>query len=443
MSYRIKAILLASVATLAVGAAQAQSSDVEARIAALEAMVAELKAELAEERAGMDEAIVRLDNVEREAADRPVVATDGFAVGETTFKISGFIDADTAVTSLSDGQIASNSIARDFYIPSATPIGGDDSTQTDLTAQATRLGVTAQRQVNGKTLTGYMEMDFLGSAQGNELVSSSFSPRLRRAYIDYGNWRIGQEWSTFQNTSAIPESASFLVLSDGMVFVRQAQIRYTNGNFQLAIENPNTTSLNFGSQDENLLPDVVARYNLSGDYGNVSFAAIGRQLRADTVLDGDPDPDVFVAVPLEEEVFGWGLSTAGRVKVGDGGDIRFNLTAGEGLGRYIGLAASRATALDPGGELEAIPSYGGLIAFRQPFGETARFNIGYSGLWVDNPDYLGGGVNSSVQSAYTAILWEPIERVTMGTELMYGIRELESGADGSITRFTFSTKYAF
>ncbi|MEL6566883.1 MAG: DcaP family trimeric outer membrane transporter [Pseudomonadota bacterium] len=430
MSYRIKAALLSTVAAFAVDAAQAQASDVEARIAALEAMVAELKAELAEERADMDEAIVRLENVEREATDRPVVATDGFVVGDTTFKISGFIDADTHITALSDGQIGSNSIARDFYIPSATPIGGDDSTQTDLTAQATRFAVTAQRQVGGKALTGHIEMDFLGSAQGNELVSSSFSPRLRRAYIDYGNWRVGQEWSTFQNTSAIPESASFLVLSDGMVFVRQAQIRYTNGNFLVAIENPNTTSLNFGSQDENVLPDVVARYNMKGDFGNVSLAAIGRQLRADFGAN-------------EEEVFGWGLSAAGRVNVGESGDIRFNLTGGEGLGRYIGLAASRATALDPSGDLEAISSYGGLIAFRQPFGETARFNVGYSGLWVDNPDYLGGGATSSTQSAYGAILWEPIEKVTMGAELLYGIRELESGADGSITRFTFSTKYAF
>ncbi|MEM1150843.1 MAG: DcaP family trimeric outer membrane transporter [Pseudomonadota bacterium] len=430
MSYRIKSALLSTVAVFAIGAASAQSPDLEDRIAALEAMVAELKAELAQERADMDSAIVRLDQVEKEAADRPVVAREGFLVGDTTFKISGFVDADTHITSLSDGQIGSTSIARDFYIPSATPIGGDESTQTDLTAEATRLAVTAQREVAGNTLTGYIEMDFLGSGQGNELVSNSYSPRLRRAYIDYGAWRVGQEWSTFQNTSAIPESASFLVLSDGMVFVRQAQIRYTNGNFQFAIENPNTTSLNFGNQDENLLPDLIARYNLSGDYGNVSFAAIGRQLRADFG-------------PTEEEVFGWGLSTAGRVNVGTGGDIRFNLTAGEGLGRYIGLAASRATALDPGGELEAIPSYGGLIAFRQPFGETARFNVGYSGLWIDNPDYLGGGVNSSLQSAYGAILWEPVERVTMGTELLYGVRELESGADGSITRFTFSTKYAF
>lgn len=426
----IRTLFLGSVAAMALNTATAQTASVEERIAALEAMVAELKAELAAERADMDDAIVRLENVEREATDRPVVATDGFVVGDTTFKISGFIDADTHVTALSDGQIASNSIARDFYIPSATPVGGDDSTQTDLTAQATRFAVTAQRQVNGKALTGHIEMDFLGSAQGNELVSNSFSPRLRRAYIDYGNWRVGQEWSTFQNTSAIPESASFLALSDGMVFVRQAQIRYTNGPFQVAIENPNTTSLNFGNQDENLLPDVVARYDFSGDYGNVSVAAIGRQLRADFGTQ-------------EEETFGWGLSAAGRVKVGEKDDIRFNITGGEGLGRYIGLAASRASALDMNGEIEAIGSYGGLVAWRHPFGDTARLNVGYSGLWVDNPDFLGGGVNKSVQSAYAAVLWEPIEKITMGTELMYGVRELESGTDGSIARFTFSTKYAF
>ncbi|MDJ0921588.1 MAG: DcaP family trimeric outer membrane transporter [Henriciella sp.] len=427
----LKASLLIGSALTMSGAAYADISDIEERIAALEAMVEDLKAELAEERADVEEAIVRLDKVEQATPTDRVFATNtGFMVGDTTFKLAGFIDVDAHATTLSDGQIGSNSIARDFYIPGATPIGGDDTTFTDITAQASRFAVTAQKPVGENTVTGYLELDFLGSAQGNELVSSSFSPRLRRAYIDYKGWRVGQEWSTFQNTSAIPESASFLVLSDGMVFVRQAQIRYTRGNWQFAVENPNTTSLNIGSRDENLLPDVVARYNLKGDFGNVSFAAIGRQLRADLGT-------------TEEETFGYGLSVAGRVNVGEKDDIRFNLTAGEGLGRYIGLAASRATALDPSGDLEAIPSYGGLIAWRHPFGETARFNLGYSGLFIDNPDYLGGGATSSVQSAYGAVLWDIAPKVTLGTELLFGQRELESGADGSITRFTFSTKYAF
>ena len=431
MFKRLKAGLLASTALSLAGLASADISDIEDRIAALEAMVAELKAELAEERADMDDAIVRLDKVERATpTDRSFATNTGFMVVDTTFKIAGFIDVDVHATTLSDGGIASNSIARDFYIPSATPIGGSETSFTDITAQASRIALTAQKPAGDKTITGYVEMDFLGSAQGNELVSNSYSPRLRRAYIDYGNWRVGQEWSTFQNTSAIPESASFLILSDGMVFVRQTQIRYTNGNWQFAVENPNTTSLNIGSRDENLLPDVVARYNMKGDFGNISIAGIARQLRADLGA-------------TEEETFGYGLSLAGRVKVGEKDDIRFNLTGGEGIGRYIGLAASRATAQDPNGDLEAIPSYGGLIAWRHPFGKTARLNLGYSGLFVDNPSYLGGGVTKSVQSAYGAVLWEMAPKVTTGVELMHGIRELESGAEGDISRFTFSTKYAF
>ena len=434
MKVVLKSLLMSTVAFATVQGAVADGhsqAELEARLAALEAMVAELKTELAEERAVADSAIVRLDRVENTmATDRPVTTIEGFMVGDTTFKISGFIDVDAHVTNFSDGPVTSNSIVRDFYIPGSTPIGGDEYTVTDLTAQASRFAITAQRPTGDKAVTGYLELDFLGSAQGNELVSSSFSPRLRRAYIDYNGWRVGQEWTTFQNTSAIPESASFLALSDGMVFGRQAMIRYTNGNWQFAVENPNTTSLNFGSVDDNLLPDLIGRYNFKGDYGNVSVAAIARQLRAD-----------FGAT--EEEVFGYGLSVSGRVKAGEKGDVRFGLTGGEGLGRYIGLAASRATALDPTGSLEAIPSYGGHIAYRHPFGETARFNIGYSGLFVDNPTYLGGGVTQSVQSAYGAVLWDVAPKVTLGTELMFGQRELENGTDGGLTRFTFSTKYAF
>ena len=431
MKRSLKSLMLISVAAATLPVVAAQEQTLEDRIAALEAMVADLKSELADEKAKADEAIVRIDQVENTmATDRPVTTTSGFMIGDTTFKLSGFIDVDTHVTNFSDGQIASNSIARDFYIPSATPIGGDDYTVTDLTAQASRFAVTAQKPVGDEQVTGYLELDFLGSAQGNELVSNSYSPRLRRAYVDYKGWRVGQEWSTFQNTSAIPESASFLALSDGMIFVRQAQIRYTNGPWQVAIENPNTTSLNFGSVDDNVLPDLIGRYNFKGDFGNVSVAAIARQLRADFGSN-------------EDEVFGYGLSVSGRLNVGDGGDVRFGLSGGEGLGRYIGLAASRATAIDPSGDLEAITSYGGHVAWRQPVSENGRISLGYSGLFVDNPDYLGGNVNKSVQSGFAAFLWDVAPKVTLGTEILYGVRELENGLEGNLTRLTFSTKYGF
>ncbi|MEM9234543.1 MAG: DcaP family trimeric outer membrane transporter, partial [Pseudomonadota bacterium] len=315
------------------------------------------------------------------------------------------------------------------------PIGGDDQTVTDFTAEASRLFVEAKREMNGQTVKGYVEMDFLGSLQGNERVSNSFSPRLRRAFVTVNGWLLGQEWSTFQNTTAIPESASFLTLSDGMVFIRQPQIRYTRGNFQIALENGDTTiTSTTGARieaDSNAVPDVVLRYNAKGDYGNVSIAGIARQLRAD--LPG-----------FEEEDFGYGLSISGRLNAAGKDDIRFNLFGGEGLGRYVGLNAVNGAAVDPlTGNLEAISSYGGLIAYRHPFGDTARVNIGYSGLWADNPDFAMPAMTKSVQSVYGAVLWDVAPKTTVGAELLLGTRENEAGDDGTLTRLTLSTKYAF
>ena len=436
-------IALAAGAILACPApALAQGSDLETRVQALEALVQELQQELAAARAEQveaDDAIVRLESAATEdRALRPSAQTanaDGFMVGDTRVRIGGFMDLDAHVTTLSDGAIASGSIARDFYIPGATPVGGEETTTTDFTAESTRIFVNASRDVNGRAATGYLEVDFLGSLQGDERVSNSFSPRLRRAYLDYNGFRLGQDWSTFQNTSAIPESASFLILPDGMVFVRQAQIRYTNGPWQFALENGDTTFTSVGGgrveADTNTIPDVVARYNRSGNFGNYSVALLLRQLRADIA-------------GVDDEAFGYALSVGGRLAMGPRDDLRFNLTGGEGVGRYIGLNAANAAMVDPmTGDLEAVSSVGGLVAWRHAFGADSRFNIGVSGLSIDNPDFAPGSSTSEVISGYAAVLTDIAPNVSLGVELMHGMRETEAGADGSISRFTFSTRYGF
>ena len=441
MKKSLKLILLVGIASSFAPVAVAQSSSTEARLQALEAMINQLRAELAAEKAQTDNDLIVLEKKAETILAPSTSATkagSGFTVGDTTFKLGGFVDFDTHVSNFSDGGFAGGSVVRDFYIPGATPVGnGDnDTTTTDLTAEATRFSVTGTRDVGGKKATAYIETDFLLSGQGNERVSSSFAPRLRRAYIDYNGFRAGQEWSTFQNTSAIPESASFYVLGDGQVFIRQAQVRYSTGNFQFALENGNTTvtpATGAGrvEADSNTLPDVVARYNLKGSYGNVSLAAIGRQLRFNT------------ATTESETDFGWGISAAGRVGLGKG-DIRFSATAGEGLGRYVGLNSINAAAVNPlTGDLEAIPSYGGHISLRYPLTDKSRFNIGASALFADNPDFLPLSATESTQSVFAAYLFDVAPKVTVGIEGLYGERELEDGTDGSLSRFTFSTKYGF
>ena len=197
MKSAFKIILLASVASAFAPIASAQSSSTEARLQTLEAMVAQLRAELAAEKAQTDNDLIVL---EKKATDiivskAPAKDGSGFKVGDTTFKLGGFVDFDAHNSNYSDGGFASGSVVRDFFIPGATPVGnGDNSTSvTDLTGEATRFSVTGTRDVAGKKATAYIETDFLLSGQGNERVSNSFAPRLRRAYIDYNGLRIGQE----------------------------------------------------------------------------------------------------------------------------------------------------------------------------------------------------------------------------------------------------------
>jgi hypothetical protein len=445
----LKTTLAAGVSAMALsaGASASNPEEMEARLAALEAMMAELRNELEAERARnaeRDHAMVdRVETLETRETAQPVTAAasprgNGFMAGNTNITYGGFIDIDAHLTDVSDGDLAPTSITRDFYIPGATPVGGTGDSEADLdfTAQGSRFFFATSTPTEQGEIRSRLEFDFLGSPGGNERVSNSYNPRLRVAWAEMGNWRIGQDWSTFQNTAAIPESASFLILSDGMVFVRQAQIRYTNGNFQASLENTDTTVTPFGGggrieSGDGAMPDIVARYNLRREGVNVAFAGIARRLSAEVGgIDGD--------------AFGWGVSVQGRVSLTDTSDLRFSATAGEGVGRYIGLNAINGAVATATGDLEAIPVYGGLIAWRQEFGENRRFNVGYSYLEADNDVSLTGmGATRSVQSGYAALLTTLPGGVTLGGEVMIGNRELENGTSGTISRITLSTKYAF
>lgn len=434
LSAGLAAVLVSLAGTAAAGADD--TAELEARIAALEAVVAELRADLT---ARTDDDVVRLDTsgpVPSAPAASPAPRS-GMATAHGRIEIGGFIDADLHVSEISDGAIAPASIARDFYIPGATPVGGTGSGSggdpvTDFTAKGSRFFLAASRDTDLGEVRGRIEMDFLGSPGGNERVSNSYNPRLRLAWLEHGRWRAGQDWSTFQNTAVIPESVSFLVASDGMIFVRQAQLRYTNGNWQVALENPDTTlTPASGSgrieRGDNALPDLVLRYDRSGDFGRLSLAALARNLS-----DGDNDAT------------GWGLSASGRFNLGEATDLRASVTLGEGVGRYIGLNAVNAAALTPGGDLEAIPVAGGLIALRHGTGGTSRINLGYSHLDADNPAWLAGSAATRrVRSGFANYMTDIVPGVTVGAEILVGERETEDGRSGTLSRVTVSTKYEF
>lgn len=421
--------LASGLALVAISAvSHAQSADV----AALEARVAELEA--------MVEALVQqAEAPEPLPATAPQLNTTTQSSPQHSFDFGGFVRLDAKFSDYSAGDLAPASAGTQFYIPGTIPVGtgSGEGPNLNVDAKATRFNFRTDHSLeSGDELSTFIEFDFYLSPGGNERISNSYSPRLRHAFVRYNDWLIGQTWSTFQDVSVLPETMDFIGVPDGTTFMRQPMVRYTNGNWEFALENPETTITPNGGggrivADDDGLPDVVARYTIPLDGGHVKIAGLARQLEYD--IGGVSDSESSLS-----------LSVSGKHRIGDDDDIRWMVTTGSGVGRYLGLNTANGAVIDPSGNLEAIDQTGWFLAYRHVWTPQWRSNLMYSALSVDNDVALTGtGVTSDVYSANVNLVYEPIPKLILGAELMFAEREIESGLDGDLTRLIFSAKYIF
>ncbi|WP_292116580.1 DcaP family trimeric outer membrane transporter [Brevundimonas sp.] len=448
----IKSSLVAGCAAAAMlfapGAALAQDAQaaLEARIAQLEAELNALKSEVVAARtqqAAQQQDIIRLETrpaapVQQAAA--PAAPSDGFRMGDLTVKFGGFVKVDASASNYSDGDPVNGDALREFHIPGSIPIGGaDEDTATDFNARQTRFWLTTDGLISGHKVSSRLEMDFQtlpGTA--DQRTTSPANPALRRAFVTIDNWLIGQEWTNFQNTAVLPESADFIGAAEGTVFARQVQVRYTRGPFSLSVENPETTVTPFNGgariiADDSSLPDFTARYAVTKPWGDVQFAGLLRQLKYQNP-----------ATDIDSTTTGWGLSASTKIKVGSKDDIRLMVTGGEGIGRYVGLNFSNDAVLDASGELDAIGVVAGFAAYRHVWSPGWRSSLIWSAQNVDNDTSITGlAVNRSAQSIHANLIWSPVKAFDVGAELMFADREIESGASGDMTRLILFAKYGF
>lgn len=370
-------------------------------------------------------------------------------VGNTDFSVGGYLKLDALVTQTSGGQIPTGT-GREYYVPSQTPTGvHDESPNFDMHARQTRLFTkTVTKLDNGESIKGYFEIDFMSTTLGDERVTNGYAPELRHAVFTYGNWTMGQTWSTYMDTNVLPDSLDFIGNTDGAVFVRQAQIRYTNGDFQLAVENPQTVVEPAGgatatsarvTTDDNAVPDLVARFNQSGSWGSFSTMVLLRELAYEKY-----DPTAGTPVVINDSTVGWGFGLNAKVNLSGGDDLRLTANYGEGLGRYVALntAADAMLTKNVNGHLEALPVLAYAAAYKHNWNAKWRSSVVWSQLLIDNDvAYTGKAVTKSVDSVSVNLIKQVADKLSVGIEARHGNRELESGADGDINRLQFSAKY--
>ena len=371
-----------------------------------------------------------------------LLAVSGPATAETTYKFGGYAKFDAMFTDYSSGATPdSDNIMRQFYLPSGIPLDdgspADDIT-VDFQARETRINFRADTKTEGgDSVTAFIEMDFFTTTNGNEVVSNSRSPRLRHAFLKYNNWTFGQTWSTFQDVGALPEALDFVGPAESTTFVRQAMVRYTTGNLELAAENPQTfvSGVDAGDRGLSTMPDLIGRYTFKmGGGGYVKVAAVFRSLKVNDTQGSGSQTDET----------GYGVSASTKIPFGDGADFRAMVTYGDGVGRYVGLGFVPDGYLDLSGisTAEVLAAY---AALRVPFGNGWRSNIMYgtTSISYDNDILAGVGANDSASSFHLNVIKNILPKLDVGAEIMWGEREQLGGGTGDFTRVQFSAKYAF
>ncbi len=363
----------------------------------------------------------------------------GFRVGKTTVAYAGYVKVDAIAQRNSGGQLPSGSLLRDFLLPGLIPVGGSGSGyDTDFSARQSRFILKTATDVGAEhTLNSHIELDFMVTDGGDERVSNSYTPRMRQAFITYDNWLFGQAWSTFQNVGALPDSLDFIGTTPGTVFNRQPMVRWSKNGWQIALEQSETvvTTPTGGRMvtGDDTIPDIVARYNLARDWGSVSFAGIARKL---TMSDDD--------FGNADDALALGLSVAGKIKVGPRDDLRFMATAGDGLGRYIGVNIVNDAAITPGGNLDPIFTWSGFAAYQHFWGRRLRSTLAGSYFKAENPVLLTTRqVTDESWNALANLIWNPVDPLDIGIELIYAERALEDGRSGDLRRLMVSTRYNF
>jgi hypothetical protein len=280
-------------------------------------------------------------------------------------------------------------------------------------------------------VTGFVEVDFYGGG-GNEVISNSSNVRLRHFFINYENWLAGQTWSTFMPLNVLPEALDFGGPHVGEVFIRAVQVRYTLGNWQFAIENPETwgdgdvgtpsSALGLTGDEadsDESIPDFIVRYNYSNDWG--SFAAAGLLRKVD---QGG----------IDETSTAFNLS--GKINSVGKDDFRFQVTFGE-PGRYASAALTTDIVTNPEtDETEVEETLAYTVAYRHYWNDTLRSTAFYGAAKteIDEKKRAHWGVN---------LIDSITDKLNVGVEVG-NFRVADPGIESVSSNYLqFSAQYSF
>ncbi len=290
------------------------------------------------------------------------------------------------------------------------------------TGRQSRLALKAIGKLNNMTLTGYYEMDWLGTGiTSNNNQSNSYVLRQRQLWADVAlsnGWDFsgGQGWSlAAETTNGLTRGSEILPATidpqyeAGFVWTRQYSFRVSKAIDKkvfvgISAENAETlnpagsnlpTNLLIGSAGTggglynptanysfNMTPDFVAKLAFEPGWGHWELFGIGRSFRDRIYPTG--------ASPYNSTAWGGGVGGGFRAPLANN-KVTIGLKGlwGQGVGRY-GSSTIADITLHPNGTIAPLHGFSALSTVE--LNPTSRLNIylNYGGDYIGR-DYTGTG----------------------------------------------------
>ena len=291
-----------------------------------------------------------------------------------------------------------------------------------------RLGIEVTRSGLIKNFRIKIETDFLGA--NNSL-------RIRHAFIETGNFIIGQTWSTFTDVNSVPQTVDV----DGpnsSVQLRTVRIRYadrllkSNLRYIVSLESPDPEVANEDSLSDRIpaqfLPDIAGQLIRNFDFGYLSLASI---IRGITVNDTSGS---------SEQILGYGFLFSGVYNIDSNNKLLFQSVYGAAISRYITALKGKGMDLvyNPSTELfEAAIAFGllGSVMHKWRDDISSAFTFGMVG--INNKDYEPADAFSQSWYYSANVFWNALLGVRFGLELSSGRRINKDSSYGRATRIGF------
>lgn len=148
---------------------------------------------------------------------------------------------------------------------------------------------------------------------------------------------------------------------------------------------------------------------------------------------------------VDDSGYGYGISIAGRYDLSVRQNLRYQINAGSGLGRYAGLGYTSADAVvDPSsGELEALEHSSVYAAYQRVLDNKLRANLvlGYAG--VDENTFLGLANLKLAKSVHLNLIKRVSKEFQYGAELIHAKNCNFLDYCNELNRLHLQAKYLF